>query len=116
MVFSTSSTTDVKLPSLQFNSVFVSSFLKIYVICVASQPSGTKPLRRDKLGKDVRSLTLSFYDSLRISGYMFSGPAILFVFKPLIAFRTTSFCNECSELVCGALFVSSLVSESLVVM
>ncbi len=72
----------------------------------------------DKLNKDVRA---SLFVSLSILGYMLSGPGLLFAFRPLIDFKTSSvfiskFGKVCSKLVNGALSVSSLASESLFVM
>ncbi len=78
------------------------------MIFAAFQSAGTIPRRRDKLNKSVRASTISLFVSLSILGYMLSGPGLLFVFRPFIAFKTSSvfvfkFGNVCSKLVNRAL-------------
>ncbi len=111
----------VKLIGLWLPELFLSPFIKIRVIFAALQPAGTMPRLRDTLNKDVRASTISLFVSSSILGYVLSGPGHLLVFRPLVAFRTSSafiskFGNVCFTLVNGALPVSLLLLESLFVM
>ncbi len=93
-----------------------SFFFKIGVIIAAFQSAGTMPRRMDKFNKDLMASDISIFIFLRILGYVLSGPELLFVFRTLIAFKTSSvfiskFGNIWSKLLNGTLPVSLLFPE-----